>query len=286
MEKRNRYKLKEWMSIFLSFLLSLLLSTLLLSISVQVGIGSQKIFVHSVSNGDYYKLLYDKLNSNMDALLEKANLPDYVGEGVISENQVYIDGKVYINSVLKGKHPTIDTTGIDKKLRKNVEAYLSEHSIPLESLKDGIDEVVDTVVIDYKNTLSFKFADYFYEYSKIYQKWGTIVLLTNVILCPIILGVLFSIHKRKHRVIRYISYATITATAINILYTILGLQYIQNLELLQGSSSYHQMAKAYLIEGISQGYYISMAGAMVFFILLAITKLLKNTKYKKVRHGI
>ncbi|MFA9464594.1 MAG: hypothetical protein ACERKN_09930 [Velocimicrobium sp.] len=278
MMKMSKYRLRNLISSLISFFLSLLLTILFLSISFRVGICSQEIFLHSVSNSDYYEVLYDKLSSHMYALLDRAKLPERVGEGVISESQVYIDGKVYINSVLKGKHPSIETTEIEDKLRSNIENYLTEQSIPLEPMKDGIDEIIDTVVIDYKNSLQFKLADYFYDYSASYATWENRILIFNLIVDPILILFLLFLHRKKHHALRYVSYAAISATIANTLFVMYRMRVVESHSILQGDTFYQQMVHSYIKDGIAQGYYISIAGGILFLISLSITQILKRHK--------
>lgn len=274
--KKNQYRLRGLVCLLLSFLLTLLLGVLFLSISIQAGIGNPDIFSKSVSSSEYYEVLYEKLNTHMYSLLEKAKLPHSVGEGVISENQVYIDGKVYINSVLKGRHPVIETAEIEEKLQDNIVQYLQEQGIETEPMADGIREIVDTVVIDYNNSLQFKLADYFYEYSSLYHKWGTVVLLVNLILVPIIVFLLLFTHHRKYHGMPYISYAVLSATIINTIVTAYSQRSVKGWSILQGDEFYRQMAFNYLHEGIMQGYYISIAGGILLLVLLMVTVRMKG----------
>lgn len=278
MKKANKYRLRSLIALFFSFLFALLLCLMLVAISIKGGLCSKQIFLRSVSNSDYYEVLYERLNQNMDTLLAKAKLPKKVGEGVLSESQVYIDGKVYITSVLEGKHPTIDTTEIESMLRANIEAYLTEQEISVEAMQSGITEIVDTVVIDYENSLQFKLADYFYDYTRIYHAWANKVLLVNAILDPILILLLLLMHRKKYHGMRYLIYATSSATASMLIYTSYRMHHLS----IPGGDNldgyYQQMADAYLREAAMQGYYISLIGAILVVVCIAVTYLLKKSK--------
>lgn len=274
---KTQHRIRFVINLILSFILTLLLTTILYSLSLRVGICNQDIFVRSVSDSTYYEELYENLTQHLNMMLEKAKLPSSVGEGVIDDSQVYIDGKVYITSVLQGKHPEIETEEIEEKLKTNIEEYLVSKDVPMDKMEAGIDEIVDSILIDYRNTLEFKMADYFYEYSQTYGHITQIVLLVSTILSLIIIVLLLMTHHRKYRGIRYISYAMISATLLNL---ILILQYSRQIANwnINTDSFYYQMIQNYLNEGTRQGYYICVGGMIVCIVLLATTRLLKKQK--------
>lgn len=279
--KKKKNASRTIISLILSFFLALLFTAILICVSFSAGLCNVEIFSHSVSDSDYYDTLYEKLNGNLEELLVQAKLPKSVGEGVLSRSQVYVDGKVYVNSVLEGKQPKIETSEIEEKLQLNIETYLEEKEISAKQVKQGVDEIIDTVIIDYKNSLEFKLVDYFKEYRNLYSTWVIRILIFSFILSAVDIFLLLCIHPRKHRAVRYVTYAALAATISNFIYTYYCVRSIQSWDVLKSGSDYSRMVEEYLRVGISQGYYISLIGAVLFLVLLTVTKLLKKQGHSR-----
>lgn len=276
MKNKSKSTSRKIVCLILSFLLSLLISAIFLCISAGIGICNVEIFTHNVADSTYYDTLYTRLNENLLTLLEQAEMPKSVGKDVLSQNQVYIDGRVYVNATLEGKHPEINTDDIEKKLLENINNYLDEKGIPKEKVEEGINEIVDTMVIDYRNSLSLKIVDYFYNYRQSFLSWIYKIVIGSLLGVILITVLLIGLYKRKHRSIRYISYAVLTASIVNLFYTVRAAGIVRQWEFAGNDSYYSKMVKEYLMEALNSGYYMTIAGIILFFVFLVLTKTLKK----------
>lgn len=277
MSKQKR-KLHFLINLILSFILTLFVTAFLIAAGVYTGICRHDNFVRQIGQSEYYESLYEKLTGQLQMMLKEAKLPEELGKDVIKESQVYIDGQVYITSVLEGKQPEIETDEIREKLTDNIHNYLAEKEIPVEYLKQGIEEIVDTILIDYRNTLEFKMADYFYEYSQRYRNTAALIMFGCGFGSLFLTIVFLLTNKKKYRGLRFVNYAVVSAAILNTVITFQAGKMLNDFSL-EGEGYYPGMMKGYLQNSYVQGYYMSVCAVLVFILLFALTLFLK--KYKK-----
>ena len=273
--KRNARKI---VSLTMSFLLTVLVTVMMIAVGFRLGICNKDIFVQNMIDNTYYETLYEGMNTNLKLLLWENSLPITLEEGVFQKSQVYIDGKNYVNSALSGKETAIKTKKIEKQLRQNIETYLEENQAV--SLTDSeIEKILERTSLEYQQKTAAPLADRFYQFESRYTMVTNVVLAVSAVLCLVILFFLLKMYHRKYRAIRYMVYAMTTATIVNTLYTWYLTQSLTISNIVLGNSEYIKMADKFLAEGMKQGYYVSLAGAVATVALLLMIQTMKK-KYK------
>ncbi len=277
-EKRQARKVTAFL---LSLLLTIVITIMMLAGSFRLGICNSSIFVKNVFDNDFYEDLYEQLDNELKFLLWEQELPIHLAEGVFVDSQIYIDGKTYINSVLNGKEPKINTTKIEETLTQNIKNYLEEKGQDIEktSVKKKIETIVTKTASNYKNNISFTLADYFYQFSIQYEKVTNLIFLCGGVIVLGIIAILLGIYRRKYRALRYVIYAIVTATISNTFYTMYTTK-ILTVANVSGNVLYYKMVENYLKEASRQGYFISLVG----IVFLITTFLLIHMGKKKYKH--
>ena len=268
----------------LSLLLTLVLTVMMLAGSFRLGVCNQTIFVRNVFDNDFYEDLYEQLDNDLKFLLWEEELPIELADNVFVDSQIYIDGKTYINSVLKGKEPKINTAKIEETLTKNGKAYLEKKAeqvgeTKLKSIQKKIETIISETKQNYETNISLKLANYFYEFTTKYEKITTFILVGGLVLSAIFIVLLLAIYHRKYRALRYVLYATITATIANTLYVIY-MTTILTVSNVTGNQLYYEMVENYLKEAGKQGYFVSLVGV----VLVITTFLFIHMNKKKYKH--
>lgn len=276
-EKRQARKVTAFL---LSLLLTIVITTMMIAGSFRLGICNPSIFVKNVFDNSFYESLYEELDNELKYLLWEQELPIHLADNVFVDSQIYIDGKTYINSVLNGKEPKINTTKIEETLTQNIKTYLEEKGQDIEktSVKKKIETIVTKTASNYKNNISLTLADYFYQFSIQCEKVTNLIFLCGGILVLGIIAILLGIYHRKYRALRYVIYAIVTATISNTLYTMYATKRL-TITNVSGNALYYQMVENYLKEASRQGYFISLVG-VVFIITILLLIHMGNKKYK------
>ncbi len=277
---KGKRQARKVTAFLLSLLLTIVITIVMIAGSFRLGICNSSIFVKNVFDNDFYEALYEQLDNELKYLLWEQELPIHLAEGVFVDSQIYIDGKTYINSVLNGKEPKINTTKIEETLTQNIKNYLEEKGQDIEktSIKKKIETIVTKTTSNYKNNISFTLADYFYEFSTQYGKVTNFIFLCGGILVLGMITILLGIYHRKYRALRYVIYATVTATISNTLYTMYATK-ILTVANISGNDLYYKMVENYLKEASTQGYFISLVG-VVFIITILLLIHMGKKKYK------
>ena len=276
---KNKRKARKITSLVLALFLAIIISVMMIAVSFRIGICNKDIFIQNMFDNTYYESLYEDMQNRLKLALWEASLPVSLADGVLQDSQVYIDGKNYINSVLNGKEPKSNTAKIEEKLTQNIESYLKENKSNADIAASKIEEIVNTVAADYKNSTAFLSADYFYQYQIHYVKVTNILLIAGTALCFIIIVMLLEMYHRKYRALRYVVYAVTTSTVVNTLYTAHLTKMLTVGNMISESGNYYQMVENYLIESSRQGYYVSLAGVVLTATLLLLIKVTKK-KYR------
>ena len=260
-----------------TFLLTVLAAVLILLLSTAMSIFNDRVVIQKLNESNYYNDIYSELNKKAEELIAKAELPDSVLTKVITLERVYVDGKNYIEATLRGEEVPLQTQKLREQLSDNVDQYLKEQNLVItDELSMGVATIITELEELYRQGIELELMKYLHEYKLSFYRlmWVIIpvILALTVVLCYFIL----QMNRYKHRGVRQISYATLSASVMAILsagYLLLAKPY-RRLEI---APDYYSDFLHHYFDWSSKGLlYMGFMGILVTVILIALVNYMKN----------
>lgn len=277
--KNSNEVLRKFISTLFSFFLFLAITLVFSIIAIYFGLFNDQHFLDKMDESNYYNEIYEEVTINISEILSSAKIPKTVGKKVFTLKRVYIDGKNYVEQTISGKDYTIDNVKLRDNLKKSIYNYLDNKNIKLtEELKVSIDEMIELSLKEYQRIVSFKLVDYYTEYKAQFAKVANILLGIAVIIACVICTLLMFLRKKRYQGIRYILYAILGASFMNLLpasYLLLSETY-KNVE--AEPEFYKYFLVSHLRTDISMFLYVGVLGLVFSGILFLLIKYLKENK--------
>ena len=202
-------------NIILSYIIgfvTLLFGTLLvLLLIMKFTIGNKHYLYHLVESNDYYQLIYEEINEEMQNNLMSTGFTNEILDNLYTKEEVTADINLFIENTYLGKETKLEKDNIKEKLDKNIEDFLKKSNLDVLNKKDLLlfeDEMINI----YKNEITlYKMANKFIpKYNKL-NKYINISLIITIIT----LIILFNIFRN----IKIYSFGVITlGIGMNILF--------------------------------------------------------------------
>lgn len=277
MMKHGKSLIKTLISSIYAFLLTLLLFVLFTSVGLSFGMFNNKSIISKMNETKYYDKVYVELNKRTEEIVLQAALPTTVLEDVITLERVYVGGNNYVNGILKGDKPKINTDKLRSNLTDHINEYLTKQSIEQsDEVKTLEEKVVNRVEEEYLSSVSFKFIDYFTDSRKNFRNAMQYILPLSILFIGTLCFILIKIHKNKHRGLRYINYAMISSSLLLIIastFLLLDKGY-EKLNIMP--VYYRDFLTAYFRWDIQVLLYMGFIGIILSTALISLTKFLKD----------
>jgi hypothetical protein len=242
-----------------------------------LGFFNSKSIISRINETYYYDKVYAETNKRAEEIVLQADLPVTVLKDVITLDRVYIGGNNYVNGTLKGNKPKLSTDKLKSDLNGNIDRYLKEQGIEqTEQVKAGQAEVVSRVEKEYLAGVRFKFIDYLIAWKARVGSIMVPLLSLSILLCATLCYLLLRLHKNKHRGLRYINYALISASLLIFIaasYLLLRKDY-ERLNVMP--DYYNDFLTAYFRWDIQVFLYIGGIGILVSVVLISLTRFLRD----------
>ena len=104
---------------------------------------------------NYYASVYNKVEENFGQYILQSGLDEHVIDNIVTEEQIKQDIQNIINAIYNNEEYTVSTELVKENLEKNIEKYLDENNIYLNSSEEkSIDEFVSLIVDTYENSVT------------------------------------------------------------------------------------------------------------------------------------
>jgi len=275
--KWNKSMLRSLINSLFAFLLTLLSVTLILCAGFSVGLFSNKSIIKAINQSNYYNNVYQELSSHMEDVVTAAGLPSSVLTDVITLERVYIGGKNYVDSALRGEEAVIKTDKLQEQLMNNINLYVqNEDIIQSEDLNSGITKVISVVEAEYKDAIQLQFVNDIVEYRLQYHHLIRILVPIVIVLIGILCYFLLRMQKYIHKGVRYIVYALMASSLMTMIvsfYLVITKPYA-GMNVLP--DYYKKFISAYLHWDLMIFIYIGGIGLTISIALISLISYLKN----------
>jgi hypothetical protein len=258
----------------LAFLLSLIFVALFLITGLYLGAFNEKTILSKINESNYYNEVQQELNKNAESIVLKAGLPVSVLENVVTLERVYISGKYYIETALKGSNTDISTEKLRNLLSDNINQYLLENNVDVDKdLTAGVDEIISRVEQEYKRSIQLEFINSVADYKIRFIQVTKIVLPFIVIVAGLLSYLLVRVNKYIHRGLRYIAYAVMASTIVNTIIALALLLTKSFQKINVKPKYYYNFLVQYFKWDIQIYLYLSIVGIIVSTLLISFVKL-------------
>ncbi len=216
MERKKKLKQKG-ISLMFTFILTLLLIVLLVCLDLNFGVFHDKSIIRKVNESNYYNEIYKELNKKAEKLVTEAGFPVSALQDVITLERVYINGKQYVETTLRGEKMEISTVKLQDKLLENMNEYLAGSNILLnKELTSGMEGLATDIDRMYQQGIRLEYIRYLAEYRLKYLSFIRWFLPGILLMIGAVSYFLIRMHPFRHRGIRYIDYALNAASLLAI----------------------------------------------------------------------
>jgi hypothetical protein len=275
--KRINSKIQKLISSSFAFLLTLLFVTLFVCLGFSIGVFNNTSIISKINESNYYNDVYNELNTNAEAIVQKAGFPTTVLQDIITVERVFVGGKNYINNILNGEESQINTDKLREDLKNNIDQYLNDQGITrTDEMNTNIEAMQAEIESQYRSGIEFQFVNYYMEYKAHYVNLIKILMPVIILLIGILCYFVIRMHSHKHRGLRYINYALISSSCMMILaatYLLISKRYVK-MDITP--EYYSNFINTYLKWDVLVFLYIGGIGLTISIAIISFTGYLKN----------
>lgn len=201
-------------SAVMAFVLSIFLTVVTYAVGIYFGCVRDSAYTESIDNKKYYESVEKLFYEDADAAIMPVGLPTEVLDNIIDRAEMKSQITQYVKASLNNRKYTFDSSNLEKKLKENINAYISSQNISLTEQQMAYkDEFIKEVGNIYISTLEVPVIGKLPEYINIYTKICKYVIPFGLVLSLLCVVMIIKMYTWRHRGLRFIVYAT-TATAI------------------------------------------------------------------------
>lgn len=280
--KMNKTVAKKLISFIYAFLLTLMLVGLFTGLGIGMGILNNRSILHNLDVSNYYNKVYDVLYDRASLDVEEAGFPAAVLEEAITLERVYITGRSYHAAILNAEETTLKTDKLKEVLEDKLRQYLRAKGAEPDKLTASLEQLLHTIEQDYVDAINIPLlaaiAEYRANYLKALLYLVPLILIITVLLCYLLLRMYRN--RYIHRGVRYITYATMSASILISAmagYLLLTRPYKG---ILTQPEYYQSFLNEYLHHSIVIFIYVGGMGLILSLVLLSVVSYLKNRMKK------
>ena len=269
--------MKKVISYFISIILAIFLIVSVVLIVTSNTILNCDFILSILNKNDYYGLLDTEIKSDFEGYIKQSGFDNEIFENIYSKEKLKADMENVIKATYGLETVNIDTESIKTNLENNIEKYLSENNISLNSIQQqSMQEYTGKIVEIYEKKVTHPvYLDgmkvIINQVTNIIDSFSYIIysILGGLALIIIILNI-----KEIHNAMKYIAISILTA-AFFILIGILILKFRINIENILVLNTNFTLIIINIIKEIIKSFInigISMAGVSVLMIGLGNIK--------------
>lgn len=289
--------LRQVISNVYAILLTILFVVVFVILGLYFGAFSNHVILGKVQESNYYNGVHKELNESAKEIFETEGLDEELLQDVITLERVYISGKNYMETTLKGTalkdntisnnslsgttsiktDASIKTDRLREDLYNNIQEYMKSQNITMtKELEAGVNELITKIEKEYVRGIQFQFIRYISMYKSEFIgviKW---LLPITILLIGFLSWLLIYISKYKHRGIRYITYSVMASTGLVLFWSVILLVTKAYKKFEISPRYYNRFIENYLYQDILVFIYVSGIGVIISILLILVTNYMKK----------
>lgn len=206
-KKSLKSKIRSVIFVLLSFVLSLIFFVSSISVMTMCTVLNKDFVINAMNASNYHMDKADEITVSLMDLGYASGLKEEFFDGLIDELQVSNDTEAYLEKYYAGETSDMDKTSFVQLFNERLDQYIEENNIQNVSAKHR-ERLVKEATKIYANSIQLPFFGLLFPYFKAIKTVMPFILAGLVLLAVLICFVLYFTNKWKHRVLKYICYAT------------------------------------------------------------------------------
>ena len=268
-------KLRKAFCVIIAFLISILFVCLALLTTIRWSFSLNTLY-RVMDSSNYYSNLLQEMDKNAKIITMPTGLPMEVVDGVFQLQEVRDGVASQLNYIFHKEEIDPDLDIIKTRLKEKVEQYLAKKEVVPDIERSGyINNYINSVANEYRNSLKIPLFDYLYRLSIDHQKLYIIVFAVLVGIILIAMIVLYQLNPLLRKFLFY-TYCSTLATALML--AILSLKLVKDKVL----SIFHFVPKSlgglvndYIVANFHNLFIVSVLFLFLSLILLMIGRVVK-----------
>ena len=262
-------KIRSVILCLLSFVLSVCLFLVTVCTVLMMTVFNQGYIYDNMNSSNYFIDKSDEIVVSLTDLGYASGLDEGFFDNLIDEVMVNRDTLEYLETYYSLKDSNADTTNFEQQLNEAITAYAEANNIKNVD-KDGRSVLIKEAAKIYENSIEIPYFGRSFPYFKAAKQALPFVIVGLVVLSAVICAVFFKVNHWKHRVVKFICYATsgacLSVLVIPVYLLITGV--INHINL--SSRALYNM----VIE-LSNGFEMSMIFASLLLLIMSIALYIK-----------
>lgn len=210
-KSRKSSKIKQAVCVMLSFILSLLVFSLSVGIVFEATFFNPNFIIENMNSSNYFIEKNDEITRNLNDLGYASGLKDEFFDRLLDEIMISEDTESYLTGYYAGEKAVIDTTKFEQTFNNALDKYIEDNNLKNVDSKNRnylLKKAASIYRLSLEIPLFYRLAGYF----KASKNIIPFALIGLAVVIAIIIFVLVFSNSLKHRVFRYLSYATLGAS--------------------------------------------------------------------------
>ena len=203
--KKN--KSRTVISFILSILLAIFMTLLVILTITRFTMTSPSYLVNKLEDANYFTGSVETLNDRIQDSTQSTGFPLEMFENYVDENTATNAIKTYITNALNGEATIIDTTEFENKLNSDVDTYLTQNNIIVNTEEqEAVNAMKSDIINDYQSYMSFPAVTTIASIIAMFNHYYLIiaaVLLVLIIFSSVILYRLYHHYYYRRRFFSY-----------------------------------------------------------------------------------
>lgn len=199
---------RKMISYILSLLISIFLSIFIVLTITRFTVMSPQFILKQMDKTDFYNQSVITLNDEIQQETQSTGFPLEMFENYLTTEDYSTLIESQIRNAFETGDTTIDTSQFETKLNQDIEQYISENNIIINTESENAIELLKTKLVDlYKSYMTFPYLSIIINIINAYQKLYLILAIAVIILIIIASVFLYKLHSHYKSRRRYFSYA-------------------------------------------------------------------------------
>lgn len=209
-DSRTSSKMKKIVCGILSFVLCLIFFAFSVGVVFEATLFQPDFIIDNMNSSNYFVDKKDEITRDLNDLGYASGLSDEFFENLISEIMITEDTTDYLHDYYDGRSAVVDTTNFEQVFNEALDKYIKDNNIQNVD-SESRDYLVKKAASIYRLSLEIPLFYRLAAYFKASKSILPFVLAGLVVLIIIIIVVLVFANSWKHRVLKYVSYASLGA---------------------------------------------------------------------------
>jgi len=193
--------LSQAISVILSFFIMVCITVIAVSSCLAATV-FRKDFFSGLMDDEYCQSVMESLTDTLKQKLSApSNIPEEVFDNLFSFYFIKDDIKSNLNAKLVGIESGYNNERVREYVAEQIKSYAANNN--MEISEDSLNPLVDYCMEEYDNHISFIFLDTYLSFRNVFDKAFTYILIGFSAIAIFLTLFLFSIHKYKHRAVRF-----------------------------------------------------------------------------------